>query len=260
MAVPVQTGRAARPARAPADASRTRATTAGLLYLLTFAASIPALLLIMPVLEDPAGYVQSSGAEDQRVLLGSFLDVVNALACIGTAVVLFPVLKRQNETLALGFVTSRVLEAAIIIAGVGSFLSLVTLRQAGAAGGADAGLVATSQSLAAMRDWSQLFGPNLLAGVNGLLLGYLVYRSRLVPRIIPVLGLVGGPLLILSSVAVLFGVHAMGSPSFLLTVPPIFVWELSLGVYLVARGFRPAAVTGATPTTGSRSAHPGVGT
>lgn len=243
--------------RAPMDRLRKTAFIAGALYVITFAASIPALFLITPVLDDPVGYVMSSGADDPRVLWGSFLDVVTALAGIGTAVALFSVVKRQNEGVALAFVTSRVLEAAIIIGGVVSFLSLVTLRQAGSAAGADAALTTTGQALAAMREWTQLFGPNLLAGVNGLLLGYLLYRSGLVPRIIPMLGLIGGPLLIVSTVAVLFGVHRMGSPSFLLTVPPIFIWELSLGVWLVAKGFRPSPVT-AGMVAGSTPAYRGV--
>jgi Domain of unknown function (DUF4386) len=243
--------------RPPTDRLRRTAFIAGGLYVLTFAASIPALFLITPVLDDPAGYVTSSGADDWRVLWGSFLDVVTVLAGIGTAVALFSVVKRQNEGVALAFVTSRVLEAAIIIGGVVSLLSLVTLRQAGSAAGADAALTTTSQALAAMREWTQLFGPNLLAGVNGLLLGYLLYRSGLVPRIIPMLGLIGGPLLIVSTVAVLFGVHSLGSASFLLTVPPIFVWELSLGVWLVVKGFRPSPVT-AGMVAGSRPAHRGV--
>ena len=239
------------------DKLRRTAFIAGGLYVLTFAASIPALLLITPVLDDPAGYILSSGADDTRALWGSFLDVVTALAGVGTAVALFSVLKRQNEGVALAFVTSRVLEAAIIMGGVVSFLSLVTLRQAGSAAGADAAMTTTGQSLAAMREWTQLFGPNLLAGVNGLLLGYLLYRSGLVPRIIPMIGLIGGPLLIASTVAVLFGFHSMGSASFLLTVPPIFVWELSLGVWLVVKGFRPSPVT-AGMVAGSAPAYRGV--
>ena len=118
-------------------------------------------------------------------------------------------------------------------------------------------MTTTGQSLAAMREWTQLFGPNLLAGVNGLLLGYLLYRSGLVPRIIPMIGLIGGPLLIASTVAVLFGFHSMGSASFLLTVPPIFVWELSLGVWLVVKGFRPSPVT-AGMVAGSAPVYRGV--
>ena len=257
MTTTVRTTRTAGTPAGSMDRLRKTAFIAGGLYVLTFAASIPALFLITPVLDDPAGYIMSSGADDTRVLWGSFLDVVTVLAGVGTAVALFSVVKRQNEGVALAFVTSRVLEAAIIIGGVVSLLSLVTLRQAGSVAGADAALTTTGQSLAAMREWTQLFGPNLLAGVNGVLLGYLLYRSGLVPRIIPMIGLIGGPLLITSTVAVLFGFHSTGSASFLLIVAPIAIWELSLGVWLVVKGFRPSPIT-AGMVAGTAPAYRGV--
>ncbi len=163
------------------DSIRRTALVAGLFYLITFAASIPAVFLLAPVLNH-AGYIASSGA-GTRVLWGCFLDLVNALACIGTAVALFPVVRRQNEAAALGFVTSRMLEAAIIVIGVVSLLAVVTLRQdlAGAPGTGTAALVTTGRALVAVRDWTFLLGPGLMPGINALLLGYLMYRSGLVP-------------------------------------------------------------------------------
>ena len=180
--------------------------------MLTFASSIPAaLLLISSVLNNP-GYIGGPGP-DTAVLLACILDVVNALAAIGTAVVLFPVVKRQNEAVALGFVGSRVLEAAIILTGVVSLLAVVTLRRemAGAVAN-EAALFMVGQSLVAVRDWTFVLGPILLSGVNALLLGSLMYRSGLVPRIIPLLGLIGGPLIIISATAIVFGVwtHVFG--------------------------------------------------
>jgi hypothetical protein len=153
---------------------------------------------------------------------------------------LVSVVKRQNEALALGFVTSRVLEAAIIVGGVVSLLSVVTLRQdlAGAAGADAASLVTTGQSLVAIRDWTFLLGPGLMAGVNALLLGSLMYRSGLVPRVIPVLGLIGAPLLLASTTATLFGIHDQLSPVATIAVLPVALWELSLGVWLVVKGFK----------------------
>ena len=230
--------------RAPgrgADPTRRTALLAGVLYLLTFASSIPALLLLGPVLDDPR-YVLGPGA-DSRVLLGAALDVTNALACIGTAVVLVPVVRRRHEALALGFLASRVLEAAIILTGVLSVLAVVTLRQdLGGATGPDAdALVVVARALVAVRDWTFLLGPGL-AVANALLLGTALYRSRLVPRVIPLLGLVGAPLLLASNTATFFGLNDQLSPLSALAVVGIFLWELSLGVHLVARGFRtPAA-------------------
>jgi hypothetical protein len=224
------------------DSTRRTPLVAGLFYLITFVASIPAVFLLAPVL-DNADYIVSSGA-DTRVLWGCFLDLVNALACIGTAVALFPVVKRQNEAVALGFVTSRMLEAAVIVIGVVSLLAVVTLRRelAGAPGTDTASLVAAGRSLVAVRDWTFLLGPSLMPGINALLLGYLMYRSGLVPRLIPVLGLIGAPLLIASATATLFrGSDPVTVLAAIATVP-IFLWELSLGVWLVVKGFRPSPI------------------
>jgi hypothetical protein len=219
------------------DSLRQTALVAGALYLITFFTSIPARLLFGPV-KDP-NYILGPGVADTQVLFAGFLDVMLAFACIGTAVALYPVVKRQNDGVALGFVGARVLEASIIVAGVVSLLSVVTLRQAGV--GAD-GLVA-SQALVAQYDWTFLFGPGFMACVNALLLGSLLYRSRLVPRIIPLVGLIGAPLLFASDIAIMFGLWEQVSlPAGIATIP-IALWEFSLGVYLVVKGFRPSPIT-----------------
>jgi len=167
------------------------------------------------------------------------LEVIVALAGVGTAVVLYPVVKRQNEAAALGFVGSRTLEGAAIVAGVVSLLSLVTLRQAGAGAGA----LATGQALAASYNWFFLLGQSLMPVVNALLLGSLLYRSRLVPRILPLVGLIGAPILLASDIAVLFGLwDRISAPSGLLALP-IALWEFSLGVYLIVKGFKPSPIT-----------------
>lgn len=231
---------------------------AGVLYLITFIASIPAVVFLAPVLDNPQ-YVLSSGS-DTGVRFGTVLDVVNALACIATAVVLFPVLRRQSQSLALGFVTSRVLEAAVILVGVVSLLAVVTLRQdvAGTAGADTAALVTTGQSLVAIRGWTLLLGPGVMAGMNALLLGTLMYRSGLVPRIIPTMGLVGAPLLLGSCVATLFGLFDQFSPVALILVVPVAAWELSLGLWLAVKGFKPSTLTATVvpPASPTREALP----
>ena len=231
-------------ARVPMDRLRKTAMLAGGLYLVTFAASIPARFFFLdPVLSDP-GYIVGSGA-DTRVLAGGLLDMVNALACIATAVVLFTVVKRQSETLALGFVASRLLEAAIIAIGVVSLSAVVTLRQdlAGTAGAEEAALVTVGASLVAVYEWTFLFGPNVMAAVNGLLLGTLMYRSGLVPRAIPLMGLIGAPLLLASVLGVVFGTHDLAAGQHVIAAAPIALWELSLGVYLVVKGFKSSPIT-----------------
>ena len=166
--------------------------------------------------------------------------VVVALACVGTAVTLYPVVKRQNEGAALGFAAARVLEAAMIFTGVISLLSLVTLRQdlgGGAAGADAAALVTTGASHVVVYNWTVLLGQSLMPGITALLLGSLMYRSRLVPRWIPTLGLVGAPLLLASTAATLFGVWEQLSGPAMVLVLPIAIWEFSFGVYMTVKGF-----------------------
>jgi hypothetical protein len=238
--------------RAPMDSLRRTALVAGVFYLVTFAASIPAVLLINPVLSS-ADYLVASGA-DTRLLWGGFLDLITALAGIGTAVALFPVVKRQNEAVALGFVTSRMFEGAVIVIGVISLISVVTLRQdlAGAAGTEAASLATTGHALVAIRDWALLVGPGFMAAINALLLGSLMYRSGLVPRVIPMMGLVGAPLLLASVIATFFGHNEQFSTLSGIAVAPIFLWELSVGVYMAVKGFKPSPIASTSvPLTGA---------
>jgi uncharacterized protein DUF4386 len=209
---------------------RKTALVAGAFYLLSFV-SIPTLFLYIPV-HDPS-YVVGPGP-DTGVLVGCVLEIIVALAGIGTAVALYPVVKRQNEGVALGFVGSRTLEGATIFAGVAALLSVVTLRQAEAGAGA----LVISQTLVALYDRTFLIGQSFLPAINGLLLGFLLYRSRLVPRILPLLGFIGAALLVAADVAVLFGVIGQHAPSSALAALPIAAWEFSLGVYLVVKGFK----------------------
>src|SRR4051812_1485945 len=170
----------------PRDLMRAHSRAAGGFYLLTILASVPALVLIGPALD--ADFVTGSGSVD-RVLWGCLLDVVNAFACVGTAVALYPVVKRQNDATALGFVASRVVEAAVILIGVVSLLAVVTLRQDLGGSAADAAAArSAAAALVDVRDWTFLLGPGLMPAINAILLGSLLYRSRLVPRAIPVLG------------------------------------------------------------------------
>jgi hypothetical protein len=223
---------------------RTIATVTGLLFLITFITSIPAAFVFYPpVLTDP-NYIVSVGA-DIGVKLGALLEVILVVANIGTAVVLYPLVKRQNETVALGYVTARVVESTFIAVGIFSLLSVVTLRQefAGAADADAASLVPIGSALVAFHDWTFLLGPGFLAPLgNGILLGYLMYRSGLVPRGMAMLGLIGGPLLIASFVAVLFGVYEQVSVWAAIATIPEFLWELSLGIYLVVKGFQPSPI------------------
>ena len=236
-----------RASRASPDPMRRTSRAAGVLYLLTFV-SIPTLALYGPV-RDNADFVLGAGS-DTGVLVAALSEVVVALAGIGTAVVLYPVAKRQSETAALGFVTTRVLEAGLIIVGVVSVLTLVTLRNdvAGTAGADPASLVTTGHTQLATYDWAFLLSQSLLPVFNALFLGYVLYRSGLVPRLLPTLGLIGAPLLLASDLAIFFGVYDRAAPIAIVAALPIAVWEFSLGAYLVTKGFRPGAVAALTAT------------
>jgi uncharacterized protein DUF4386 len=204
----------------------------GVLFLITFITSIPALALYQPVLDDPAAYI-SGGGKGSQIYLGVLLELLLIIANVGTAVVVFPILRRQNEILSLGYVTARIVECTFIGAGIIFVLGIVSLRQ----DSPDAGDLAVS--LAALKDWTFLLGPGFIVGWgNGLILGYLMYSSRLVPRSMAWLGLIGGPLIILSGIGTLFDLWDPGTTVPAITVIPEFLWELSLGVYCAIWGFR----------------------
>jgi hypothetical protein len=214
-----------------------RARIFGVLYLITFVTSIPALLLYQPVLDDPVGYIVGAGQNNQ-ILFGAFLELLLIIANIGTAVVIFPVVKRQSEDLALGYVTARLFESTFILVGVVAVVAIVTLQKE-AAGAAEATVAYT---LAAIKDWTFWLGPGWVVGWgNGLILGYLMYRSGLVPRRMCWLGLVGGPLIIVTGTLVMFGVADPGGTLQGLATIPEGLWELSLGIYCAVWGFRPSS-------------------
>ncbi len=220
------------------------ARATGVLFLITFVTSIPALLLYDPILKDNgfSSYINGAGA-DSQIFLGATLELVLIFANIGTALVLFPILKRQSEILALGYVTVRLVECVFIAVGILSVLAVVTLRQ-DAAGADAATLGVVGQALVAVKDATFLLGPGFTVGVgNGMILGYLMYTSGLIPRRLALFGLVGGPLVCIAGILVLFGVLDFGGAGqFLFTIPEI-IWEGAvLGIYLIVKGFRPAPI------------------
>jgi len=228
--------------RVPMTSLRKTALVAGIFYLITFV-SIPTLALYGPV-KHHQDWILAPGGHT-AVLVGGFLEVIVALASIGTAVTLYPVVKRQNQGLALGFVTARVLEGVMIFTGVVSLLSLLTLKQdlGGATGANATALVTVAASHVAVYNWTFLLSQSLMPGINAVLLGSLMYRSRLVPRVLPLMGLIGGPLLIIAVFATLLGQHSSLGGLAALPVIPVAAWEFSLGLWLTFKGFRPSPIT-----------------
>jgi hypothetical protein len=234
-----------RSPRAPMDPMRRTALIVGVLFVITYITSIPAkFTLYAPFLEN-ADYILGDG-EDTRVLWGAFAEIILIIANIGTAVALYPALRRRFPALSLGFVTARVMESVFIAVGILAVVTLVTMRQdfSDAAGGDNTALAATGHALVTLQEWTFNLGPGFVVGVgNGLILGYMMYRTGLVPRAMAMLGLIGGPLILLSGTAVMFGVIEAGSGPLVLASMPEFFWELSFGLYLIFKGFKPAAVT-----------------
>lgn len=221
--------------------TRRIALLGGIAYLVTFVAAIPALPLLEPV-TDHADYVLGAGADNQ-VILGGICEFIAALAGIATALILYPVIRRVSRTAALGFLSSRLFEAGLLTVGAVSVLTVVTLRQ-GLGGSADApaGLTTVAQALVDVRDWTFLLGPGVMPAVNALFLATVLYRAGLVPKILPILGLIGAPLLVGKTVAVSFGAFDELSTVAVLLALPIAAWELGLGLWLTFKGFRPSPV------------------
>jgi hypothetical protein len=216
---------------------RKLARITGLLWIATFVTSIPAVLLYDPLLNDP-DFILGAGGGDTRIFVGATLELLLIIANLGTAIVPFALFKRYDERLALGYVTARIVECVFIAVGIVSVLATMTLRQ-DPGGTSDDTLVAIGQSLVAVHDATFLLGPGFVVGVgNGLILGYLMYRSGLVPRRMALFGLIGGPLLCLAGIGVIFGAFDAGSaPQGIATIPEI-IWEAFLGLYLTFKGFK----------------------
>ncbi|GAA3048048.1 DUF4386 domain-containing protein [Streptomyces glomeratus] len=229
--------------------TRRSAAVAGVLFLVTHITSVTALVLYGPALDHPR-FITGSGAQ-APVILGAFLEVVLALSIVGTAVTLFPVVKRTSEAVALGYVGLRTLEAGVVAVGVVPMLALVTLRRDLAP---HSGAVPLGQAMVALHNWTFLVGPSLVCGTNTVLLAHLLYRSRLVPRFIPVLGLIGGPLVFASGAAQMFGLIDQISVWAALAAVPVFAWEVCLALVMLIKGFR--APVAAHPVPAPSPTHP----
>lgn len=211
---------------------RRLALWAGILYLATFATSLPALALKSPMLtgENQPGLAAA----------GTALEIALAFTCVGTAIALFPLARRVSEPLALGFVASRTIEAAMILSGALALLALIELGPDGPG----------APALIELHDAAFLVGPAFMASINAALIGTVMLRGHLVPRVIPVIGLIGAPLLLASSFGVVLGAWDQLSVVGALTALPIAAWELSLGLWLTIKGARMPAPAAAAPEVG----------
>jgi hypothetical protein len=224
----------------PTPSEQRTARIMGAWFLGTFLFSIPAFFFYEPILNE-ADYVVA-GTADPRIGFGALLEILLAISGIATAVVIFPIVKRVNESVALGYVAARTVESIIILVGVVSLMSVVALRQDLAPTGSDS-LVDVSRGLLAVHEQTRLLGPQFCAGLgNGILLGYLMWKSRLLPRPMVMFGLSGGPLALVAGIAVLLGAWDRDGGLPVLLTAPEAIWELSLSVWLLAKGFRPSPI------------------
>jgi hypothetical protein len=233
----------------PTESEQRTAHIAGWLMALTFFTSIPAALILYEPILNETDYILGSG-DDARITLGALLEIFLMIGNIGTAVVMFPILRRRSETLALSYVASRTVEATLIGVGAISLLSILTLRDdlAGSIGAAGGSLELVGRALVAVHDWTFLLGPGFCVGVNGLLLGYLMYSTGLMPRRLAMFGVVGGPLIFASSIAVLFGAYEQDGAHAILSLPEA-IFEAAFAIYLIVKGFRPSPVLSGAPAT-----------
>jgi hypothetical protein len=219
---------------------QTIARVFGWLFVATFVTSIPAYFIFYhPVLDNPALITGTGADPTTSVGLGAILEVLLIIANVGTAVVSYPILKRQSEIGAISYVSARLVEAIFIAIGIVSLLAFLLMRQEATAG-TDAGL---GEAFVAIYYRAFLVGPGFFAGAaNGVILGYLMYRSGLVPRGMAMLGLIGGPLVMVSGMAIMVDLIERGSAVQAIATIPEFFWELSLGIYCIVKGFRPSPI------------------
>ena len=234
------------------DRDRKTAMYAGLLFLATIVFSIPAVGIYGEVRTDP-NYIVGAG-QDARVYLGAFLELLTAAANIGTAVVLYRIVRRVSDSVAIGYVAIRTLESTLIVIGLIGLLSVVTMRQdfTSTAGADPAQYIAIGKSLVAIHDWTFIIGPAFCAAIgNGIMLGYLMYRGELVPRPWAILGMAAGSIALVSAVLQLFAVYENQSAISAVLIVPEVVWEFFLGIYLTFKGFTPSPFLGDKPATAS---------
>ncbi|HQW25439.1 MAG TPA: DUF4386 domain-containing protein [Saprospiraceae bacterium] len=223
--------------------NRSNAIAAGILFIIAAVAAMTGRILYGPILADP-DYIIKGTAHEAQVLWGAFFEILTAFAVIGTPVALFPVLRKYNQSLAIATVSFRLLETTMIIVGILSLLTIVTLSHefTNEINPDTTSYLLAGKSLLAFQNWTFAFGPNVALGPSTFMTGYLLYRSKLVPRFISILGMVGGPVIFTCGVLVMFGMFTQTSLWGGLLAIPVFVYEMSLAIRLLSRGFNKTEV------------------
>ncbi|HSF88879.1 MAG TPA: DUF4386 domain-containing protein [Saprospiraceae bacterium] len=223
--------------------NRSNAIAAGILFIIAAVAAMTGRILYGPILTDPE-YIIKGTAHEAQVLWGAFFEILTAFAVIGTPVALFPVLRKYNQSMAIATVGFRLLEATMIIVGILSLLTIVTLSHqfTNEINPDNISYLLAGKTLLALQNWTFAFGPNIALGPSTFMTGYLLYRSKLVPRFISILGMIGGLLISSCGVMIMFGLFTQTSLWGGLLAIPVFVYEMSLAIRLLSRGFNKTEV------------------
>jgi hypothetical protein len=225
------------------NSNKKAAKIVGVLFILAAVTAIIGLILYDPILKGP-DYLIKGNEHSNKVILGAFMELILVVSAVGTATTMFPFLKKYNETIALWHVCFRFLEAVVITVGIISVLSLLTLsREFVAAGSPDVAAYQVSGTLLkAVHDWTFLLGPNFMLGINTMMYSYILFKSKLVPRFIPILGMTGATLIFICALLVMFGVIEQLSVWGAILALPVFANEMILAVWLIVKGFNESAL------------------
>jgi hypothetical protein len=231
------------------NTNRRFAVAAGVLFITaTVADLISRVVFLQPILGAP-DYLTKISANESQVLLGALFLAIGAAAAAGIAIALYPVVRKHNEGLALGSVGFRLIEGALYLGIVVCLLMLVSLSQESAEAGTSAPSAFQVQAALLMAARDSLGEVAVLTfGLGALMYYWVFYQSRLVPRWLSAWGLVAIALVMLSGVLVMLGLTEPMSPPQLVLALPIFLQEMVLAVWLIAKGFDPRAVASAPAT------------
>lgn len=226
------------------NTNKKSALIVGILFILAAVTAIIGLILYDPILNGP-DYLKKGSEHANQVILGALMELILVVSAVGTATTMFPLLRKYNETIALWHVCFRFLEAVIITIGIISVLSLLTLsREFTAAADPDiASFQASGILLKAVHDWTFLLGPLFMLGINTMMYSYIFYKTKLVPRFIPILGMTGATLVFICALLVMFGVIQQVSVWGAILALPVAANEMILAVWLIVKGFNLSALS-----------------
>jgi hypothetical protein len=221
------------------NAKRKSAFRIGALFIIAAVTSIIGLNLYNPILQD-SNFIIKSPSSGNQIFWGAFMEIILVFSVIGTSVTFYPVLKKHNESLAIAAVCFRVIEAVIITLGIISLLAIISLNNEYISEGESQSstYLIIGKLMVSIHNWTFLFGPNIALGPSTFMTSYILYKNNLVPKFIAILGLIGGPMICMSGIFVMFGLFSQLSIWGLITAIPVFFYEMSLAIRLIVKGFK----------------------